>query len=156
MLGREKEISMIRAFEEKDRALYLWLTDQFYQSDAVLEPISKKNRILTFEEMIKSDRYIDGVVIEREGRTVGFALMAKTYSQEAGGLVVWLEELFILEEYRGCGIGGEFFDYFFEHYKEAARFRLDVVEDHKDVIHFYKKHGFSMLDYAQMVYENKK
>ena len=35
----------------------------------------------------------------------GYALLAKTFSQEAGGLVVWLDEMYVRPAYRSKGLG---------------------------------------------------
>ena len=37
-----------------------------------------------------------------EGEIVGYLLTAKTYSREAGGLVLWLEEMYMRPAYRSC------------------------------------------------------
>lgn len=59
----------------------------------------------TFEECMKSDTYAELFILEWEGEIAGYGLIAKTFSQEAGGMVYWLEELYILEEYRSKGLG---------------------------------------------------
>ena len=45
-------------------------------------------------ELAKNNQgeYVDGYFIESEGKTAGFGLLAKTFSQESGGIVVWIEE----------------------------------------------------------------
>jgi GNAT superfamily N-acetyltransferase len=46
-----------------------------------------------------------GLVAEREGRIVGFAVWFYTYSTWLGRHGMWLEDLFVLPEHRAHGIG---------------------------------------------------
>jgi GNAT superfamily N-acetyltransferase len=45
------------------------------------------------------------LIAEREGEALGFALFFRTYSTWSGCPGLYLEDLFVLEQYRGCGIG---------------------------------------------------
>jgi len=74
---------------------------------------------------MRSDEYLECYIFEHGGAPAGYALLNKTFSQEAGGRVVWLEDLFVLPEYRSCGLGREFLDYL-EKNVPAARYRLEI------------------------------
>ena len=100
---------MIRHITSNDRQAYLTMAKEFYTTDAVLGNIPASHIEATFEEMIRSDQYAVGYLFEYEGNTAGYALLAKTFSQEAGGIVLWIEEVYILEAFRSKGIGKEFF-----------------------------------------------
>lgn len=99
---------MVRKITSADRNEFLRLSKMFYASTAVMHDIPEDYHKKAFEELMRSDEYAEGYILETEGKTVGFGLTAKTYSREAGGKVLWLEELFVLEEYRSCGLGKEF------------------------------------------------
>ena len=84
----------------------------------------------------------------------GYGLIAKTFSQEAGGMVYWLEELYILEEYRSKGLGSEYFRYMEEHKEEGVtRFRLEVEKENERAWKLYKRQGYDWLEYDQMIKE---
>ncbi len=85
---------MIRKINENDRDAFMAMTEDFYNSDAVYYRIPKEYRERTFEELMRSDVYTEGFIFEKDGKTAGYALISKSFSQEAGGIVVWLEELF--------------------------------------------------------------
>lgn len=146
---------MIRKIEKKDRKVFLSLSEQFYSSAAVLHSVPKKYHEDTFDELMRSDEYADGYILELDGEEVGFGLTAKTFSREAGGKVLWLEELFILEKYRSRGLGHEFFSVA-EHYAREngfARIRLEVEEDNVRARDLYTRLGYETLAYRQMVKE---
>ena len=102
---------MIRKINKNDRDAFMTMTEDFYNSDAVYYRIPKEYRKRTFEELMRSDVYLQGFIFEYEGKTAGYALINRSFSQEAGGLVVWLEELMVLPEYRSRGLSTEFFHY---------------------------------------------
>ncbi len=85
-----------------------------------------------------------------EEKMAGYGLISKRFSTEAGGLECWVEDLFVLPEFRGQGIGGAFLDFVKERYS-ANRFRLEVEEENHRAVALYKKHGFEFLSYKQMI-----
>ncbi len=145
---------MIRKIEEKDKNVYLEMAHEFYHSPAVLHPVPDAYLERTFEECMRSADYIECYIFETDGEYAGYGLTAKTFSQEAGGYVYWLEELYVREKYRSKGLGREFFE-MMEKKKEdgAARLRLEVEEDNVRAIALYKRMGYDFLDYRQMVKE---
>ena len=46
-----------------------------------------------------------------EQRPSGYCSPASPYSNEVGGLVLWLEELYLRESARGLGLGSEAMEY---------------------------------------------
>ena len=65
----------------------------------------------TFDVLMAGSPYAEGYIIEQDGKTAGYALLAKSFSQEAGGIVIWIEEIYILPEFQSRGLGTAFFRY---------------------------------------------
>lgn len=143
---------MIRQIREKDKEEFIKMSQMMYTSDAVSHDIPLEHHLRTFEELMKSDVYAQAYILEFDGKTAGYALLAKTFSREAGGMVIWIEELYIKEEYRSKGLGSEFFG-FIEKNKsfDTARLRLEVEDDNTGAIKLYKRMGYEFLDYKQMI-----
>ncbi|MCQ2480168.1 MAG: GNAT family N-acetyltransferase, partial [Clostridia bacterium] len=75
-------------------------------------------------------------------------------SQEAGGMVCWIEELYVKEEYRNNGIGKEFFDFIKREIEpKCKRIRLEVEDYNIGAKRLYSSLGFEMLPYEQMIKE---
>lgn len=146
---------MIHKIEEKDREAFLSLTRAFYASPAVLHPVPEEYHIAVFEEMMRSDVYAEGYLFEHEGAPAGYALLAKTYSHEAGGLVIWIEEIYTAPAFRGRGLGREFFAFLDRKYGSTAkRMRLETEPDNKKAEALYRSLGFDMLGYRQFYKES--
>ncbi|HJA20263.1 MAG TPA: GNAT family N-acetyltransferase [Candidatus Mediterraneibacter ornithocaccae] len=143
---------MIRKMTESDRDLYIEMAEEFYHSDAVLHPIPRAHFEKTAEEALKSGTYAEIYLLEYEGKTAGYGLTARTFSQEAGGQVLWIEELYIREAFRSRGLGREFFSYLEENNKGVlSRLRLEVEADNTRAISLYERLGYEVLDYVQMI-----
>ena len=141
---------MIRRITAADREIYLRMAHDFYHSDAVLHPVPDENLFRTFDEMMVSNAYLTGLIFEKDSKCAGYALLCKTWSQEAGGKTVWIDELYVLPEFRGQGIGHEFFAKLRE-IEPAARYRLEIEPDNLRAKALYESMGFEDLDYRQLV-----
>ena len=140
---------MIRKLTLEDKQAYFEMAKCFYSTDAVWHAIPDKNFELTFDELMRSDVYAECFIFEIDNTVAGYALLAKTFSQEAGGLVVWIEEIFVKPEFRGKGLGGEFFDFLFQN-RPAARYRLEIEPENERAVVLYRKKGFEIMPYGQM------
>lgn len=143
---------MIRKIKKEDRTEYIAMAKDFYSSDAVFRPIPDHYIADTFDELLRSDCYTAAYILEYEGRTAGYALLAKTFSQEAGGMVLWIDELYVKSEYRSCGLGHEFFAFIKSNAKRRyKRFRLEVEDSNEKAVSLYRRMGFDSLPYSQMI-----
>ena len=98
---------------------------------------------------MRSDTYLSCYLFEAEGRPVGYALTNRTFSHETGGPVLWLEELYLLPEYRSRGLGRAMFAYL-EQNSGAARIRFEVEPKNHRALSLYRALGYQNLDYLQM------
>ena len=145
---------MIRRIKESDRELYYKYVDLFYHSDVVNAPVPEVNYELTFNEFMRSDDYVWCYIFEEDSKPCGFAMLSKTFSQEAGGISVTVEEIYIEEEYRNKGLGTQFFEYMKENIP-AARYRIEVEPDNEKAMRLYERMGFEVLPYVQMVIDKQ-
>ncbi len=145
---------MIRELKEQDKEQFITMVDSFYHSEAVLHAIPKEYILNTYNEIISGSPYAKAYIFEEQGEIAGYGQISLTYSNEAGGMVVWIEELFILEKFRGLGLGSAFLDFINKEYAlTAKRLRLELCESNKRAEKLYLRKKFTPLDYKQMLYE---
>ena len=138
-----------RKIQEKDKELFFELAEEFYNSPAVLAPIKKEFHENTFAELMRSRDYLECYIIEYDKETAGFGLLNFSYCHEAGGKIVWIEELYIREAFRSKGIGRKFFE-LVEKEHSAMRYRLEVEKENERAVKLYKSLGYDFLEYDQM------
>lgn len=137
---------MIRKFVPEDREDYIRFSTEFYNSSAVDKPVPREHFEQGFDEMMRSDVYVQGYMLVCDGNNVGYCVTMKTYSVEAGGITIWIDELFVLEEYRSKGLGRELFKYIEENGdKKLRRIRLEVeLENGRAFCRFIRKWALSL------------
>ena len=141
---------MIRNFREEDREKYIEMSKIFYSSSAVSHDIDHAHFNRTFDHILAGSPYAIGVMIECDNKVVGYGLIALSYSNEAGGMNMLLDELYIMDEYRGRGLGREFFEYAESLPLDIKRYRLEVTHGNR-AKHLYDRLGYKELDYIQMI-----
>lgn len=146
---------MIRKITASDRERYLQMAHDFYHSEAVAHAVPDAYLERSFDEILRSEDYLTGLIFEKDGKTAGYALLNRSWSQEAGGMAVWLEEIYVLDEYRGQGLGRELFAEL-EIIAPAVRYRLEIEPDNRRAEKLYRSVGFEPMGYLSMVKENQK
>lgn len=142
---------IIRNFKKEDRSIIFKMMREFYDSDAVLLTPTDEVLYRDIDDCLSDMPLIEGYVFDENDKILGYAMVAKSYSTECGGLCIWVEDLFIKSEYRGLGIGSSFFKFIEEKYKgQAVRFKLEVEEENQMAIAVYEKRGYGRLDYFIM------
>jgi len=141
---------MIRRITPADRDLYLQMAHDFYHSEAVLHAVPDAYFMRAFDEMMRSEDYLLGLIFELDGEAAGYALLVNTWSQEAGGRAVWIDEIYVLPQFRGRGVAKAFFAEL-KQIAPAARYRLEIEPDNARAEKLYNSVGFETLGYKQLV-----
>ena len=143
---------MIRPFAVSDRSVLLKMMNNFYHSSAVNHVVPESYFNATINTILSNSPYTEGWIIEYDSIPAGYGLVSKSYSNEAGGLVIWLEELYIDEKFRGQGLGSSLIAYIEDQYRDqASRFRLEVTDSNVSAERLYRKIGYKVLPYKQMI-----
>ena len=146
---------MIRKINENDRSIMLDMFDEVYHSPGVLHAVPKSHFERTLNEVFGGSPFIDCYIFEQDGKAAGYGQLSLTYSNEAGGICVWLEEIYVRPAFQGNGLGSEFLNFVKTEYKNAARLRLEIEPDNDGARKLYKRMGFSELEYQSMIIDKE-
>ncbi len=141
--------SQIRRMEEKDRQQILEMMRTFYASEAVFTNGSEEIFHTDIDHCTNGSPYLEGYVFENGTTVQGYAMLAKSFSTEFGRPCIWIEDIYVKDEYRGRGLGGAFLDFVEEKYPHAL-LRLEVEADNERAVNVYRKHGYDVLPYMEM------
>lgn len=144
----------LKAFAVGDHDDYLALSREFYASEATDHPVSETHFQRTFDETVGASPYARGWLLKEtaDGPAVGYMLASLTWSNEFGGRVAWLEELYLREETRGRGLGRKAFLAVMEELKSkdnVVGFRLEVAPANSAVSIMYQNLGFTPAPYDE-------
>ena len=141
----------IRKITIADKPELLKIMTEFYNSPALLHhtPAEVLSRVI--DDCISDMPYIDGYAAISDDKIIGYTMLSVGYSTEYGGISVMIEDLCVIPEMRGNGIGKSLLDFVCERSKsKAARIRLEVAPDNVGASKLYTRCGFSDINYRQM------
>lgn len=141
---------VIRKFEKSDFEEVFSMMKTFYNSPAVFtngnDEIFKADINACIDENCV---FAEGFVFVFDGKILGYAMLAKSFSTEFGKPCIWLEDLYLKPEYRGFGIIPKFISKI-ENENRNSILRLEVEDENVHAVHVYQKSGFSRLPYVEM------
>lgn len=139
----------IRKMTEQDRAVVMEMMRVFYHSPAVWTNGSEEIYYRDISACVGDSPYAEGFIFENGKEIQGYGMIAKSFSTEFGRPCIWIEDLYLKEEYRGKGIGSSFFQYLEKEYPDTIM-RLEVEEENERAIRVYRKNGYETLPYMEM------
>ena len=143
---------MIRKMRLQDKEEVVEMMRGFYTSPAVHTNGSEEIYLADVENCINDCPYLEGFVFEEKRNIQGYGMIAKSFSTEFGKPCIWIEDLFIKEEYRKKGISRDFFEMLKNRYPNHL-LRIEAEEENERAVSVYKKAGFQILPYLELYKE---
>ena len=140
----------IREMRREDSAVVVDMMRKFYQSPAVITDGSEEIFAANVENCLSGSTCAAGFVFVDGDKVIGYGITARSYSTEFGGECIWLEDIYIAEEYRGRGIGSQFVRYVKARHPDKI-LRLESETGNDKALAFYKRLGFKELPYLELV-----
>lgn len=140
----------IRKMHEGDYLTVIAMMREFYTSPAVITDGSEEIFRANVENCIGGSPYVDGFVFVIGGKIIGYGITVHSYTTEFGGECIWIEDIYIEEDYRGRGIGSKFIQHVKELYPDKI-LRLETEADNAAAVNLYERLGFKRLPYLELV-----
>ena len=90
---------------QENQGALIALMREFYHSPAVLAPVPDAHFEATCAEILSGSPFAAAFLVREADENAGYAQLSFTYSNEAGGMVVWIEELYIRPAFQNRGLG---------------------------------------------------
>lgn len=139
----------IRPMRADDKEEVLSMMRVFYASPAVHSNGSEEIFSADIVNCVNDNPFLEGYIVEDEGITKGYAMIARSFSTEFGKSCIWIEDLYIKDDLRGFGVGKTVLDFITSRYTDCI-FRLEVEKDNERAVRLYTKCGFTALPYMEM------
>ncbi|WP_319562692.1 GNAT family N-acetyltransferase [Marispirochaeta sp.] len=100
-----------RIFTDSDTTVITEYIHKLYHEDPGERPIWPENIHKTIESLTKHPDRGSIIVFDNAGAVIGYAILINYWSNEFGGNIINIDELYIKDEYRSQGIGTRFIEY---------------------------------------------
>jgi len=125
----------------------------FYEEVPGIRGISDQKIKKTFSALTADPGKGEIIVIEKSKIIAGYALLVNFWSNEWGGNVLFLDEIYLKPEFRGQGIGRNFIGYLIEKkYNRSTAIQLEVAPTNKKARALYVDIGFKPYQNEYLLY----
>ncbi|MDV4149821.1 GNAT family N-acetyltransferase [Clostridium sp. AL.422] len=144
--GTSIENLKIRETSDEDCSLILSFIKEIAEYENLSDQVVATEEIL--KESIFRNNRAEVVIVELDGKAIGYALYFYNFSTFNGRSGLYLEDLFIKKEFRGRGIGKEVFKFLGKKAKEEGCKRMEwsCLDWNEPSIKFYKSLGAVPMD----------
>lgn len=142
-MNKNADIVKMRPQDEPD---FLALTQVFYRHEGFDFDPAASGRMVQY---ILANPHIGAVYLARQlDKAVGYMVLTHCYSLEFGGAFVLLDEIFVLPEAQGIGLGKRLLDVASDYCREnrMGTLRLEVQKKNTRAIDVYRTCGFRTED----------
>ena len=138
--------------EEADQEVVAGMIMAFYEEAGGGEFMNPGMIERTFRQLTAHPDYGRVVVFEAKGQIIGYALLINFWSNEYGGIVLNIDELYVIPEWRGGGIGTDFINHLVAgHVGDCVALKLEVLPYNRRALRLYEKLGFEKSDRDFMI-----
>lgn len=126
----------------------------FYGTDPDMGDINDEKISRTFAEFSIHPEKGSILVAKDEENIVGYAILVNFWSNEAGGNILDIDELFVEESERGKRIGTNFIKYLIENrINDCVAVELGVIAGNERAKKLYERIGFRQSANHRLIYD---
>lgn len=114
-----------------------------YEADAAGETITQAKIEQTIVAFQNTPSLGDIILVTNKNKPIGYAILINYWSNEYGGIIKFIDEIYIDQSFRGRGIGSQFINHLIqERFANAVAFALEVMPNNTRAVELYQKLGF--------------
>ena len=134
-----------RSFENSDRKIITEMILDLYSEDNSIKPMTPEKINRTFRAFRSHPEKGRIMVIESDGIIAGYSILLDFWSNEFGGNILFVDELFVKKEYRGQSIATDFIKYISQNRsEETVALQLQVTPSNIKARKLYERLGFEL------------
>ncbi len=134
-----------RPIEATDEEETFEMIENLYKEDPVNKPMTKEKIRNTFITLRSLPDKGCIMVIEIDYKIAGYSILINFHSNEFGGNIVFIDELYVKEEFRSKGIGTNFIRYLKDtKFGNAVALQLEVTPGNTKARKLYESLGFQL------------
>ncbi len=132
-----------RAFTNADYGTISSMMRSLYSEDPGDRPMTAEKTLKTLQALTDHPNRGTILLLENDGRVIGYSVLINFWSNEFGGNILNIDELYIIKEYRSKGVGSDFIKYLGStKFAGAVMLQLETTPGNLRARKLYKGLGF--------------
>jgi ribosomal protein S18 acetylase RimI-like enzyme len=139
-------------YQTKFKQKLIKLIMGLHQEDKCGKPISLEKIELTIKTLNENPAMGEIILIKDNQTVVGYSILINFWSNEYGGNILTIDELYLEPNYRGKKIGTNFINHLKKtKYNQAIALQLETTPTNIKANSLYKKLGFKPIENSVLV-----
>lgn len=130
-----------RLYENRDYDDLSEMIFSLYREDPEGEPIDEEKINRTIGEYRKNPEKISIYMLRENQKNLGYAILVFFWSNEYGGNIINLDEIYVREGHRNKGLASGFFSYL-DKMENKVALQLETTPSNQNALAYYKRLGF--------------
>lgn len=116
------------------------------------KPITDEKILRTVTELGRNPCKGEIVIFEEDNKTIGYSILIFYWSNEYGGDILHIDELYVKPEHRRRGAATSFLNHVSRAFKgKIVALQLEVAPSNLEVMDYYRKLGFGRMRNIQLI-----
>ena len=146
-----------RKFKAADKKIIAELMKSLTIEDPEGKPSSPKKINRTFTRLLNHPDNGVIMVLADGAKIIGYGILINFWSNEHGGNILNINELYIKSDYRGKGIGTKFIQYLIHNkFNNCVAVQLETLPANKKAKQLYERIGFKLSSNYHFEYDFEK
>jgi ribosomal protein S18 acetylase RimI-like enzyme len=142
-----------RPFRHDDHSELRGMMYALYREDPVNRPITDKKISKTITELRRNPRKGKIIIFEKDNETIGYSILIFYWSNEYGGDILHIDELYVKPDHRQRGVATSFFKHISRTFKQKiVGIQLEVSPSNTTAIRYYRKLGFKKTRNVHLIH----
>jgi len=124
---------------------------ELYREDPSTKPISDKKISKTLTELRNKPQKGQIIVFEDGKTLVGYAILIPYWSNEYGGIILHIDELYVKSDHRGRGVATRFLKRLAHKNHDRVALQLEVTPSNTRAMNYYHKLGFRKTKNSHLI-----
>jgi len=139
-----------KLYHENDYKDLQQMIFSLYNEDPEGEPINEYKINQTIQEFQKNPYKINIYLFKNNNKNIGYAILVFFWSNEYGGNLLTIDELYILEKYRNKGVATEFMS-FIENIENIVALQIETTPSNRRSFEYYKRLGYKSNQNSHLI-----
>ncbi|MBK3493857.1 GNAT family N-acetyltransferase [Viridibacillus sp. YIM B01967] len=140
----------LRDYLDADYNEIFEMASSLYSEDLEGQLMNRTKVNSTIDECKKNPQKVRIIILLNNNEIIGYSILVYFWSNEYGGNILFIDELYVKEESRSKGIGAYFLNCI-EKMDNIVALQLETNPSNKRVFNYYTRLGFEVVGNTQLI-----